>query len=96
MDFATGRRELSESKLHHYQAYHEFADHIRTVEEEESAKYMVPEGIAAKVWDWLSEYINYIFKLQDMRLSCPLASVNRFLYVMCVRILLLFSRFDTL
>ena len=57
MDFTTGRRELSKSKLHHhYQAYHEFADHICTVEEEESARYVEPKGIVAKVWDWLGEF----------------------------------------
>ena len=61
------------------------------MEEEELAKYIVPKGIVAEVWDWLSECINYLFKLQDMRSSCPLASVNRFPYVMCV--LILFSQF---
>jgi hypothetical protein len=77
MDFTTGRRELKKSKPHnHYQVYHEFADHIRTVEEEELAKYVEPKGIVAKVWDWLGEFRSYPFKLQDMCSSCFLASLK--------------------
>jgi yeast amino acid transporter len=63
MDFTTGRRELNKSKPldHHYQVYHKFPDHIPAVEEEESAKYVEPKCIIAKVWDWLSEFRSYPF-----------------------------------
>jgi amino acid transporter len=57
MDFTTGRRELNISQLlRRNQVDHRFSDHIRIVEAEESAKYVEPRGVVAKVWDSVSEY----------------------------------------
>jgi hypothetical protein len=37
----------------------EISDRIYTVDEEETAKYVEPKGIFAKIWDWISEYHNH-------------------------------------
>ena len=93
MDFTTGRRELNESKLHHYQVYHKSADYIRTVQEEESAKYVEPKGIVAKVWDWLGEFRSYPFKLRSVCSSCFLASLKPPHIAICIRIRCYFHDF---
>ena len=72
MDFTTGRRELDMSTFDDHFGVSQMSDYICTVEEEEIAKFVEPEGILAEVWDRISKCRSHQFKLHVLTiLSCP-------------------------
>ena len=79
MDFVTGRRELNESEfqLFHFLFVCYRTDRIGVVDEQETAKYVEPQGVVMKIWDWISECRSYSFnKLFDL-IYVPNISVKK-------------------